>query len=122
MIIYKSTAKGFKDDVDQNRIHEAILENYIKAFNGRRVGQSEQDSWRNSLGFMERIVRKSGVADDCGILLEYTIPATSKRIDFIITGVNENGQENFVIVELKQWQTAESTEKDGIVKTLLEGF
>jgi DUF2075 family protein/thymidine kinase len=70
---------------------------------------------------MERIVRKSGVADDCGILLEYTIPATSKRIDFIITGKNENGQDNFVIVELKQWQNAECTQKDGIVKTLLGG-
>jgi hypothetical protein len=119
MIVYKNSAKGFKEDVDRNRIHEILLENIIRAFNGKRIGQAEQDSWRNSLGFMERIVRRSGVADDCGILLEYTLPATYKRIDFIITGLDANSQENLIIIELKQWQNAESTQKDGIVKTVV---
>jgi DUF2075 family protein/DNA replication protein DnaC len=119
MIVYQNTVKGFKEDVDKNRISEAIAEEIIKAFNGKRIGQSERNSWRNSLGFMERVVRRSGVADDCGILLEYTIPATYKRIDFIIAGQGEQGEENFIIVELKQWEFAKSTEKDGIVETFL---
>lgn len=121
MIVYQNTAKGFKDDVDRNRIREEVLQGVMKAFHGKRIGRSEQESWRNSLGFMERIVRRSSVADDCGIFLEYTIPATYKRIDFIIAGQNERGDENFIIVELKQWQMAESTEKDGVVKTVLGG-
>ena len=119
MIVYKNTAAGFRDDVDRNRIKDEIAEKIAKLFNGKRISPSEQESWSNSLGFMERIVRRSGVADDCGILLEYTLPATYKRIDFIITGENDERQENFVIIELKQWQTAESTEKDGVVKTFL---
>lgn len=121
MIVYKNSAKGFKEDVDRNRIHEILTENIIRAFNGRRIGRAEQDSWRNSLGFMERVVRRSQVADDCWILLEYVLPATYKRIDFIITGLDSGGHENFVIVELKQWQSAESTQKDGIVRTALGG-
>lgn len=119
MIVYQNTARGFKEDVDRNRIVEEIADRIIKAFNGKRICMAEQESWRNSLNFMERIVRRSGVADDCGILLEYTIPATYKRIDFIIAGQNDKGDENFIIVELKQWQTAKSTDKDGIVKTFL---
>lgn len=121
MIVYKNTAKGFREHVDRNMIRDILTENIIQAFNGMRIGRSEQESWNHSLGFMERIVRRSGVADDCGILLEYTIPVTSKRIDFIIAGQNENGKENFVIIELKQWQSAEGTDMDGIVKTYLGG-
>lgn len=121
MIVYKNTARGFKEDVDHNRIQDEVLDGIIKAFHGKRIGRSEQESWRNSLGYMERIVRRSNVSDDCGIFLEYTIPATYKRIDFIIAGQNDRGDQNFIIVELKQWQEAESTEKDGIVKTVLGG-
>lgn len=121
MIVYQNTAKGFKEDVDANQIQERLVESILKAFNGKRIGKAEQESWRNSLGFMERILRRSEVADDCGILLEYTLPATYKRIDFIITGQNDAGSENFIIIELKQWQTAESTNRDGIVKTFLGG-
>jgi len=121
MVVYQNTAQGFKEDVDQNKIVQEVLDGVIRAFHGKRIGPSEQESWRNSLGFMERIIRRSSVADDCGIFLEYTIPATYKRIDFIIAGQNDKGDENFIIVELKQWQTAESTDKDGIVRTVLGG-
>ena len=51
------------------------------------------------------------------ILTSQQIPLTSKRIDFIITGLNEVQQEQVVIIELKQWSSAELTDKDALVKT-----
>ena len=68
---------------------------------------------------METVVRKSQIPNDCGILIEYNIPSTSKRIDFVITGHNENNDSNFLIIELKQWESAEATNKEAIVKTFL---
>ncbi|MFZ6015162.1 MAG: DNA/RNA helicase domain-containing protein [Patescibacteria group bacterium] len=121
MIVYQNTVLGFKEDVDRNRIADAVQEEIIRAFNGRRIAPSEFASIQNSLGFMERVVRRSDVPDDCGILLEYNIPATNNRIDFIISGKNSAGEENFIIVELKQWEHAQSTAKDGIVETFLGG-
>lgn len=120
MIIYKNTAAGFKNDVDSNNIVECIEIAMLEKF-GRKVAPNEKISWQNSLGFMERVVRRSGVADDCGVLVEYVVPATANRVDFIISGQDENKNDNFVIVELKQWQTAECTDKDGIVKTFING-
>ena len=69
--------------------------------------------------FMETIVRRSSIPDNCGVLIEYTIPASLKRIDFVISGYDGDGNKNFIIVELKQWQKAYSTQKDGIVVTFL---
>lgn len=46
----------------------------------------------------------------------------SKRIDFIITGSSDDKQDSAIIIELKQWDSAEKVEgKDGIVKTYLGG-
>lgn len=118
MIVYKNSAEGFMDDVDTNLIVD-IVESNFKIKLSRGVGQKEKTSWINSLGFMERILRRSNVSSSCGILIEYVIPSMDKRIDFIISGLDEDNNKNFVIIELKQWQYAYKTEKDGIVETPL---
>ncbi len=119
MIIYRETARQFRDDVDGNRIAQ-ILEDRI----AKRIGYhptQEIGAFQNSLRAMESVVRKAELPDDCGILLEYKIPLTSRRIDFVVAGEGENASRNFIVVELKQWQDAEQTVKDGIVKTWLHG-
>lgn len=118
MIIYRNSVSDFRNEVDQNIIVEQIEKQYHKLI-GRRVGTSERRAWNNSLQFMERVVRRSNIPDDCGVLIEYNIPSTSKRIDFVLTGHDENNQSNFVIVELKQWEEAESSTKDALVRTYL---
>lgn len=120
MIIYKSNAKQFSEEVDGNRIVENIERQYERVL-GRRAGQGEQRAWNNSMQFMGTIVRRSSVPDDCGILIEYNIPSTSKRIDFVITGQDEAARSNFVIVELKQWDSSEATNKEDLVRTYVGG-
>lgn len=121
MILYRSNSAEFRNEVDRNIIVDRIEEAYIKNL-GRRVNASERRAWNNSMRFMESVVRRSKIPDDCGVLIEYAIPSTSKRIDFIITGHDEKNQSNFLIVELKQWETAEATNKESLVKTYLNGM
>ena len=64
--------------------------------------------------YMSNVINDSNIPDDAGIAIEYKIPQTSKRIDFIITGGNGENKKVAVIVELKQWSDGVSlTEKDG---------
>lgn len=109
MIIYQNTSEKFINDVDNNLIVNEITKAYYEKLN-RNAPPSEKRSWRNSLQFMERVVRKSNVSNDCGILIEYTLKPTSMRIDFIIAGEDDYANKNFIIIELKQWGKAEKVE------------
>jgi hypothetical protein len=122
LIVYKSTKKSFLKDILTNDIENIILKAFEKKLH-HTTSKNEIKSWKNSLIYMNTILIDEGIPDDCGIAIEYQIPQTSKRVDFIITGKDENKNEHVVIIELKQWQEAELTEKDGIVKTRFQhGF
>ena len=123
MIIYENTAQGFTQDVVSNRIIDEIQH----GFNQQGVGgasQNEIRAWQNSLQFMANILYDSSVPDQAGIAIEFQIPLTSRRVDFMISGQDSDGDKNIVVTELKQWE-GESTEpvphKDGIIKTFLGG-
>ena len=120
MIVYSSVKSDFRQDVRDNRIEEIILEAYLRNL-GHSTGKSEIASWKNSMMYMSNILEDSGIPDDTGVAIEYKIPQTSKRIDFILTGTDNQKNSTAVIVELKQWSNAKLTEKDGIVKTFMGG-
>jgi DUF2075 family protein len=115
MIIYNKTKIEFSNDILTNDIGN-IITNHILEKTGNKVSPNEIRSFQNSLSYMERVVSDPEIPVDCGISIEYHLPQTSKRVDFIITGKDAE-KENVIIIELKQWQKAELTKKDGIVKT-----
>jgi DUF2075 family protein len=116
MIVYSATKQKFQSDVMSNDIGNIIFATYKEA-TGRSTGASEIMSWTNSLQYMERVLSDDAIASDAGISIEYHIPQSSKRIDFIITGLDKNKKESAILIELKQWQKAEITTKDAIVTT-----
>jgi DUF2075 family protein len=120
MIIYSNSNLAFRQDVESNRIADLIEANFIEKI-GHRESPQEKTAWRNSMQYMERILRNSGIPEDCGVLIEYTIPNTSKRVDFIVTGCNEKQEKNYVLVELKQWETAKETDIPELVNTYVGG-
>ncbi len=120
MIVYLETKDQFRSDVFTNRIEEKILAEFTTKL-GKTVGQAELASWRNSLPFMDRILDDAAIPGDTGIAIEFNVPNTGKRIDFILTGKRSDGKRTAVIVELKQWQNAEATGKDAIVRTFVGG-
>ena len=117
MIIYSSTRSEFIDDI-VNGVLDEKLESLMKERFGRGAPESELRAWRNSLTYMGNIIGSSSIPADAGIAIEYGIPYTSKRVDLIVTGLNESGRNAAVIVELKQWSSAEAVPgKDGVVRT-----
>lgn len=121
MIVYKNTSHGFIADCGSNKIAGKIKEALLAAFDWEKIKDNEETSWINSMQFMGNVIRNASIADDCGILIEYNLPSTSLRVDFIIAGKDEGGKSSFIIVELKQWKEAQSTTKDGIVNTTYFG-
>lgn len=120
MILYRSSALEFRKSVDNNSIVDQVSEAFESNL-GKRPAATERRAWNNSMRFMESIIRNANLADDCGVLIEFNIPASSKRVDFIISGKNKNNDSNFVVVELKQWESARGTDRDGIVSTYIGG-
>lgn len=117
MVIYDSTKQGFLADVPHI---ESILSLSIRTKLGEEATEGEIRSWHNSLRYMSRVIDSKAIPDDAGIALEYNIPVTNNRIDFIITGVNQKEEAQVVMVELKQWQHLQATDKDGLVVTRYE--
>lgn len=120
MIVYTAKKCDFVKDVESEQIHE-IIHLQFKRKLLRRASQSEIRSWQNSMQCMLAILDDVDIPDDSGVHIEYNLPSTSKRIDFILTGCDADKNEKAVIIELKQWSEVEKTDKDGIVKTWLGG-
>lgn len=116
-VIYSSTKTDFMADVD---IATTVEASFVREI-GYRPAPAQVSAFRNSLPYMRRVMEVPEIPGDAGIAIEYKIPSTSKRIDFIITGKNEDNKPVLVLVELKQWDKAEITEMDGIVKTFVGG-
>lgn len=122
MIVYEDSKKGFVEDVKSNCIADRIADKIRE--HGINAGQErEYVSWQNSLQFMRNIVDDNEIDDDVKIAIEYSIPLTSKRVDFIISGADSDNHDNVVLVELKQWQKAEVVDDDMhyCVKTFVGG-
>ncbi len=116
MIVYQSTKEGFLADVLNNEIDTKINEAFYDHL-GRHTSPNEVLSWTNSMMHMSNVLMDNEIAPDSGISIEFQIPLTSQRIDFIITGLNPNQQEQVIIIELKQWSSAQLTDKDALVRT-----
>lgn len=116
MIVYQSTKEGFLNDILTNDIDTIIHNAYFEHL-GRHTSRNEVLSWSNSMMYMNTILSDTEIPENAGISIEFQIPLTSKRIDFIITGLNQDKKEQVLIIELKQWSTAKLTDKDAIVKT-----
>ena len=116
MLIYCKNKKQFIQDV-----HKQSLEQELKTLFLQQgiYNNSERESiaWKNSLPFMCEVLDDPSIPEDIQIAIEYQIPLTAKRIDFIIAGLDNQNKENLVLIELKQWEEAMQTSRNGIVTT-----
>jgi hypothetical protein len=81
---------------------------------------NEVTSWHNSLRCVSQVFEDAGLLDH-GILLEYQLPLTSKRLDCLICGHDANQQSQAVIIELKQWSDSQPSAGSNEVVTWLGG-
>lgn len=119
MIVYESIKEEFLQDVFDDQLTTNIINNFNQKIG--KVNRAEVRSWDNSMQYMYRVLMDEAIPNDSGVAIEFNIPYSSKRVDFIITGMNAE-KESVVIVELKQWEEVEKiVGKEAIVKTYLGG-
>lgn len=108
-------------EVLEDTIAYSIRDNIRKKMN-RRTGEAEFRSWVNSLEYMYKVLNDDDIPEESGIAIEYNLPNTAKRVDFLISGYDNKQFPNVVIIELKQWEKLSKVEGlDGIVETFTGG-
>ena len=119
MIVYDGLKTDFLRSVEMDTIAVEIEENIYNKMN-RHTAQSEYRAWENSLEYMYKVLNDKEIPDDAGVAIEYNIPQTSKRVDFLISGFDDAHKGNVVIIELKQWDKVMAVDgKDGLVETFV---
>lgn len=116
---YSGSSEHFIQDTIQNQIAEKLRLAFFDYFRFY-PSASEINSWRNSLRAVKDIFQMSNL-NDHGVILEYQLPLSSKRIDCLICGKDKHKNENAVIIELKQWDKCEEASGDNEVCTYVGG-
>lgn len=117
MLVYEGNKVEFMKSVDGDTIALEIEARILKVMN-RHTAKNEFRAWENSLQYMYKVLNDQNLPDDVGVAIEYNIPQTSKRVDFLISGYNKNNDSNVIIVELKQWDELKAIEgRETLVET-----
>jgi len=117
MLVYSGVKTDFLHSVEEGTIADEI-KNTIYEKMGRKTQDSEFRSWENSLQSMYITMNDPQIPDNSGVAIEYNIPQTAKRVDFIVSGYNKDNNPSVVIIELKQWEELKAIPgMDALVET-----
>ena len=119
MRLYSGTSQQFIDDTVRNQIADKLLSAYLDYFR-HRPSVGEINSWRESLQRVANLFQYANLLDH-GVILEYQLPLSSKRLDCLVCGRDSLAEDNAVIIELKQWQKCEAADSDREVLTWVAG-
>jgi uncharacterized protein len=101
MQLFSGIADEFIERTNDSTLPQTLEHNFAR-FMGHRPSTSEVRSWQNSLFHLATTLRQAEV-DEAGVIIEYRLPASSKRLDAMIVGPGADAADRAVIVELKQW-------------------
>lgn len=117
MLVYDGTKMDFLRSVEKDTIALEIEDRIYNKMH-RQTPRNEFRAWENSLEYMYKVLNDHSIPEDSGIAIEYNIPQTSKRIDFLISGFDNENNGNVVIIELKQWDRITAVQgRDALVET-----
>ena len=120
MIIYGNTKNGFIEDIRKGIIATKVQQQF-EQHGFHHSNDAEYRAWANSLMYMRNVLDDDDIPGDVSLAVEYQIPLTSKRVDFLIAGKGENDSENVVVVELKQWEDSGITSRPDVVTAFTGG-
>ncbi len=121
MLVYSGIKTDFMKDVEEDSLAPKIKKTILEKM-GRNTPESEYRSWENSMKNMFIVLSDSQIPDDSGVAIEYNIPQTAKRVDFIISGYDKEGRPSIVVIELKQWEKIKAIAgMDALVETYTGG-
>ena len=119
MRLYAGSSGQFVEDTILNQIAGKLKNAFFSHFR-YNPPHAEINSWQNSLRAMAGILQYGDLLDH-GVMLEYQLPLTSRRLDFMVTGKGQINADNAVIVELKQWDKCGPADGDNEVVTFVGG-
>ena len=119
MRLYSGAAQQFIRDTIQNQIADKLVSAFFTYYRFK-PSPNEVSAWRISLRAMSQVVQYADLIES-GVLLEYQLPQSSKRLDCMFTGKDAAAADKAVIVELKQWGECEASDGRREVVTWLGG-
>ena len=111
-VLYQETQQQFIKDVERNIVFQKMQ--YSAEQCGIHSAENEIASWTNNAPHISTLLLAAGVTDSY-VTFEFLVPTSRQRIDCMIYGKGENGKENAIHIELKQWsnKTVQVAESDG---------
>jgi len=70
---------------------------------------------------MFHVMNSADIPSDAGVAIEYRLHGRQQRIDFMVSGVDATNSAQLILVELKQWDSVESSNLSEHVRTYLNG-
>jgi uncharacterized protein len=119
MRLYAGHSPDFIREATRNQIAEHLRTEFFSYYS-YQPSPGEVQSWRNSLRALKDVMEIAQL-NDHGVLLEYQLPLSSKRIDCIICGRDNSRRDQAVLIELKQWEQCEPSEPDKLVRSWVGG-
>lgn len=119
MHLYTGLSSDFIAQTATSALTERLASSFEQHYR-RKPPDSEVRAWQNSLARFAHVLELGDLRAQ-GVIVEYQLPLTSKRLDVMVTGKNAAGDANGVIVELKQWDSVETSEIDDCVETFVGG-
>ena len=119
MRLYAGMSSNFIHDTVHNQIAGKLSEAFIRHFR-YKPSPNEVNSWRNSLRAVSDVFQLAHL-DDHGVILDFQLPLTSRRLDCLICGRDEHARDSAVIIELKQWDRCGKAAGDNLVSTWVGG-
>lgn len=111
-VLYQAPQTQFISDVERNYVSQKMR--HIAELAGIHSAENEIASWENNAPHIARLLTQCG-AKDSYVTFEFLVPFSRKRIDCMIYGTGEDGSENVIHIELKQWsnKTVGVADSDG---------
>jgi DUF2075 family protein len=115
-VLYQESQHQFIKDVERNIVFQKMQ--YAAEQCGIHSAENEIASWTNNAPHISTLLLAAGVTDSY-VTFEFLVPTSRQRIDCMIYGKGENGEENAIHIELKQWsnKTVQVAESDGNFST-----
>src|SRR2546427_1683567 len=119
MRLYAGSSQQFIEDTYQNRIANKLRESFFRQL-GHMPPDGEIHAWQNSLRATSMVFEHANLTDH-GVIVEYQLPQSSKRLDCMVCGKDGASKDNAVIIELKQWESCKGTDGEREVLTWVGG-
>ncbi|MFD3974155.1 DNA/RNA helicase domain-containing protein [Streptomyces cyaneofuscatus] len=110
-MLFRESAAAVAAECLSGSLFLRLAEQFVH-LHGHKPSPSEARSWERSIPALANALVEAGL-DHVEVLLEYGLPLNSKRADAVLAGVHPaTGEPSYVVVELKQWSSAEPDDED----------